>query len=78
MALNNHEHTNSTHHVETDTLTLTNNCLQPKPTHGKHKGSVVEDISERTSWEWEKSRCERMCHFPNTGGLHRTSGDAPL
>jgi hypothetical protein len=25
-----------------------------------------------------KSRCESKCHFPNTGGLHRTSGDAPL
>ncbi len=25
-----------------------------------------------------KSRCESKCRFPNTGGLHRTSGDAPL
>jgi len=25
-----------------------------------------------------KSGCESKCHFPNTGGLHRTSGDAPL
>jgi hypothetical protein len=69
MAPNNYEHTNSTHHVEIDTPTLTNNCLQPKPTHGIHKGSVVEDISERTSWG--KSRCEPI-------GLHCTSGDTPL
>ncbi len=33
IAPNNHEHTNSTHHVETVTPTLTNNCLQLKPTH---------------------------------------------
>jgi hypothetical protein len=57
MTPNNHEHTNSRHHVETDTLT------------GIHKGSVVEDIFERTSWG--KSRCELI-------GLHHTSGDAPL
>jgi len=40
------------------------------------EGTVVEDAVERNSWE--KSRCEQMCRFPNTGGLHRTSGDAPL
>jgi hypothetical protein len=40
------------------------------------EGGVVEDAVERNSWG--KSRCEQMCHFPNTGGLHRTSGDAPL
>ena len=31
---------------------------------------------ERASWG--KSGCECKCRFPNTGGLHRTSGDAPL
>jgi hypothetical protein len=36
---------------------------------------VIEDAIERNSWG--KSGCEWMCHFPNTGGLHRTSGDAP-
>jgi hypothetical protein len=41
-----------------------------------HEGSVVEDAVERNSWG--KSRCDRMCRFSNTGGLHRTSGDAPL
>ena len=43
---------------------------------GMHGGSVVEDAIEHNSWG--KSRCEQMCRFPNTGGLHRTSGDAPL
>jgi len=38
--------------------------------------SVVEDAVERNSGG--KSRCEQMCRFPNTGGLHRTSGKAPL
>jgi len=40
------------------------------------EGSVVEDAVERNSWG--KSRREQMCRFPITGGLHRTSGDAPL
>jgi len=39
-------------------------------------GCVVEDAVERNPWG--KSRSDRMCRFPNTGGLHRTSGDAPL
>jgi hypothetical protein len=39
-------------------------------------GCVVEDAVERNSWE--KFRSDRMCRFPNTGGLHRTSGDAPF
>jgi hypothetical protein len=39
-------------------------------------GRVVEDAVERNSWG--KSRSEGMCCFPNTGGLHCTSGDAPL
>jgi len=38
--------------------------------------SVVEDAVERNSGG--KSRCEQTCRFPNTGGLHRTSGGAPL
>jgi hypothetical protein len=37
---------------------------------------VIEDAVERNSWG--KSGCEWMCCFPNTGGLHSTSGDAPL
>jgi hypothetical protein len=37
---------------------------------------VIEDAVERNSWG--KSGCEWMCHFPNTGGLHHTSEDAPL
>ncbi len=39
-------------------------------------GHVVEDAIERNSWG--KSRSDRKCCFPNTGGLHRTSGNAPL
>jgi len=39
-------------------------------------GRVVEDAVEHNSWG--KSRSDRKCRFPNTGGLHRTSGNAPL
>jgi hypothetical protein len=39
-------------------------------------GSVVESAIERTLRG--KSGCEGLCRFPNTGGLHRTPGDAPL
>ncbi len=39
-------------------------------------GRVVEDAVERNSRG--KSRSDWMCRFPNTGGLHRTSGDAPF
>jgi hypothetical protein len=38
--------------------------------------SVIEDAIEGNSWG--KSKYEWICHVPNTGGLHRTSGDAPL
>ena len=43
---------------------------------GMREGSVLEDAVERNSWG--KSRCEQMCRFPNSGGLHHTCGDAPL
>ncbi len=67
-----HEHNIAQHHVET-----TNNYWQPELLiRGMREGSVVEDAVECNSWG--KSRCEQMCRFPNTGGLHRTSGDAPL
>jgi hypothetical protein len=39
-------------------------------------GCVVEDTIERNSRG--KSRSDRMCCFPNTGGLHHTSGYAPF
>jgi hypothetical protein len=39
-------------------------------------GRVVEDAVEHNSWG--KSRSDWMCCFPNTGGLHCTSGDAPF
>ena len=44
--------------------------------HTTSAGCVVESAVERTSRG--KSGCEGLCRFPNTGGLHRTPGDAPL
>ena len=60
------------HHIETPNK----RCQMELLTRGTREGSVVEDAVERNSWG--KSRCEQMCRFPNTGGLHRTSVDAPL
>jgi hypothetical protein len=55
----------------------THNSQQPRTNCSMCAGRrVIEDTVERNSWG--KSRCEWMCHFPNIGGLHRTSGDAPL
>ncbi len=67
-----HEHNIAQHHVETPN----NYCQLDLLTRGMREGSVVEDAFERNSWG--KSRCKQMCCFPNTKGLHRTSGDAPL
>jgi hypothetical protein len=39
-------------------------------------GRVVEVAVEHNSWG--KSRSDMICRFPNTGGLHRTSGNAPF
>jgi hypothetical protein len=62
---------------ETPTLQHSSSILQAELiTRGMREGSVVEDAVERNSWG--KSRCEQMCCFPITGGIHRTSGDAPL
>ncbi len=60
------------------------NAIMPTYTSGQPEnmnavrdlGHVVEDAIDRNSWG--KSRSDRMCRFPNTGGLHRTSGDAPF
>ena len=60
------------HHIETPNK----RCQMELLTCGTREGSVVEDAVERNSWG--KSRREQMCRFPITGGLHRTSGDAPL
>jgi hypothetical protein len=38
----------------------------------RNRSNAIERATRR------KSRCESKCRFPNTGGLHRTSGDAPL
>ena len=60
------------HHIETPNK----RCQMELLTRGTREGSVVEDAIERNSWG--KSRREQMCRFPITGGLHRTSGDAPF
>ncbi len=60
------------------------NAIMPTYTSGQLEdmnavhdlGRVVEEAVERNSWG--KSRSDWMCRFPNTGGLHRTSGDAPF
>jgi hypothetical protein len=60
------------------------NAIMPTYTSGRPEdmnavcdlGPVEEDTVERNSRG--KSRSDRMCHFPNTGGLHRISGDAPF
>jgi len=67
-----HEHNIAQHHIEMPNK----HCQMELLTRRMREGSVVEDAVERNSWGM--SRCEQMCHFPITGGLHRTSGDAPL
>jgi hypothetical protein len=68
---------NSSRHVDFNTPMPTHNSRQPKTNCLMHAGKrVIEDAVERNSWG--KSGCELMCHFPNTGGLHPTSGNAPL
>jgi hypothetical protein len=77
MAQNiNNEH-NSSCHVELNTPMPTHKSWQPRRTFLMRAGRrVIEDAIEHYSWG--KSGCEWMCHFPNTRGLHRTSGDEPL
>ncbi len=77
MAQNiNNEH-NCSCHVDFNTPMPTHNSRQPKTNFlMRARRHVIEDAVERNSWG--KSGCEWMCCFPNTGGLHRTSGDAPL
>jgi len=67
-----HVHNIAKHHIETPNKRFQLELFK----RGMREGSVVEDAIERNSWG--KSRCEQMCCFPITGGLHRTSGDAPL
>ncbi len=64
-------------HVRFNAIMSTYTSRQPEDMNSVHDlGCVVEDAAERNSWG--KSRSDRMCHFPNTGGLHRISGDAPF
>jgi hypothetical protein len=72
----NNEH-NSSRHVDFNTPMPTHNSQQLRTNCSMHAGRcVLEDAIECNSWG--KSGCEWMCCFPNIGGLHRTSGDAPL
>ncbi len=64
-------------HVRFNAIMPTYTSRQPEDMNAVHDlGCVVEDAIERNSRG--KSRSDRMCCFPNTGGLHCTSGDAPF
>ncbi len=77
MAQNMINECNSSCHEEINAPMPTHNSWQPRTKCRMFAGrSVIEDAVEYNSWG--KSGCEWMCHFPNTGGLHRTSEDAPL
>jgi hypothetical protein len=77
MAQNMINEQNSSPHEEINTPMPTHNSWQPRINCRMCAGrSVIEDAVERNSWG--KSGCEWMCRFPNIGGLHCTSGDAPL
>ncbi len=55
----------------------THNPRQPRTNCSMRAGRrVIEDAVEHNFWG--KSGCKWMCCFRNTGGLHCTSGDAPL
>ena len=76
MAQNIYNEHNSSRHVDFSTPMPTHNSRQPQTICSMHAGRcVIKDAIERNSWG--KSRCEWMCCFPNTGGLHRISRDAP-
>ncbi len=77
MAQNINKEHNSSRHVDFNTPMPTHISRKPKTNCSMRAGRhVIEDAVERNSWG--KSGCEWMHRFPNTGGLHRTSGDAPL
>jgi hypothetical protein len=64
-------------HVRFNAIMPTYTSRQPEDMNAvRDFGRVVEDAIERNSWG--KSRSDRMCCFPNIGGLHCTSGDAPF
>ncbi len=64
-------------HVRFNAIMPTYTSGQPDDMNAvRDLGRVVEDAVERNSWG--KSRSDWMCCFPNTGGLHHTSGDAPF
>ncbi len=64
-------------HVSIKGVVPTHTSEQPEDMNTvRDLGRVVEGAVERNSWG--KSGSGMMCHFPNTGGLHRTSGNAPF
>jgi hypothetical protein len=72
----NNKHNRSCH-VELNTPMRTHNSGQPKTNCSMHAGRrVIEDAIERNSGG--KSGYEWTCHFPNTGGLHHISVNAPF
>ncbi len=77
MAQNMINECNSSQHEEINTPMPTHDSWQPRTNCRMcAEKSVIEDAVKRNSWG--KSGCEWMCCFPNTRGLHPTSGDAPL
>jgi hypothetical protein len=64
-------------HLRFNAIMPTYTSRQPEDMNAVHDlERVVEDAFERNSWG--KSRSDQMCCFPNTGGLHCTSGDTPF
>jgi hypothetical protein len=64
-------------HVRFNAIMPTYTSGQPEDMNAVHNlGRVSKEAVEHNSWG--KSRSDRMCRFPNTGGLHRTSEDAPF
>ncbi len=77
MAQNMINERNSSRHEEINAPMPTHTSWQPRTNCRMCAGrSVIEDAVEHNSRG--KFGCEWMCRFPNTIGLHRTSGDAPL
>ncbi len=77
MAQNMINECNSSCHEEINTPMPTHNSWHPRTNCRMCAGrSVIEVAVDCNSWG--KFGCEWMCPFPNTRGLHHTSGDAPL
>ena len=64
--------TGGLHHTAGDAPLNTQLLSQDAIVIERVKGAAVEQSS------WGKSSGDKMCRFPNTGGLHHTAGDAPF